>query len=288
MKLAGQNVIVTGGSQGLGRAIVEEFGSAGANVLFCARDEMQARGAMEAMKLIFSHGNRIVAQPCDVSNEDDVSRLFSYAESEFGAVNAVINNAGVQAPIGLAEENDWSEWRRCVEVNLFGTMLMCRAAIPIFKKVGCGKIVNLSGGGAASPRANYSAYAASKAAVVRLTETLAEELCGFRVDVNAVAPGALNTRMLAETLAAGSEQAGATAFGQAEKQAGSGGNSMQRAAALCVFLASPESNGITGRLLSAPWDPWSTLSARADELAASDIYTLRRILPEDRGRNWNE
>ena len=286
--LLARRVIVTGGSQGLGRAIVEACGRAGANVLFCARSEAQMKVAREELQPTFLEGNRVVAQTCDVSDEGDVARLFARAEAEFGVVDAVINNAGIQAPIGLAEDNDWAEWRRCVEVNLFGTMLMCRAAIPIFKKAGRGKIVNLSGGGAAAPRARYSAYAASKAAVVRLTETLAEELREFHIDVNAVAPGALNTQMLAQTLAAGAEQAGGAAFAQAEKQADGGGNSMEKAAALCVYLASPESNGITGRLLSAPWDPWQTLHERREELAASDIFTLRRIVPEDRGKNWHE
>jgi 3-oxoacyl-[acyl-carrier protein] reductase len=122
---------------------------------------------------------------------------------------------------------------------------------------------------------------------VRLTENLAEEVRPAHIDVNAVAPGALNTQMLEQTLAAGPELAGQGQFVQALKQKESGGSSIERAAALCVYLASSASDGITGRLISAPWDPWATLHERMAELGSSDIYTLRRIVPADRSRQWN-
>jgi NAD(P)-dependent dehydrogenase (short-subunit alcohol dehydrogenase family) len=156
------------------------------------------------------------------------------------------------------------------------------------KALGGGKIINLSGGGATSPLPSISAYAASKAAVVRFTETLAEELRPHRIDVNAMAPGPLNTRMLDEMLEAGPEAVGAAAHAKALKQKESGGAPIGNGAELCVFLASAESDGITGKLISAVWDPWKVLAARREELANSDIYCLRRIVPEDRGRNWTK
>jgi 3-oxoacyl-[acyl-carrier protein] reductase len=160
--------------------------------------------------------------------------------------------------------------------------------LPIFRAAGSGKIVNLSGGGATAPLPRLSAYAASKAAVVRFTETLAEELRGTRIDVNAVAPGALNTRLLDEVLAAGADKVGKSFYERALKQKAEGGAPLDKGAALCAFLLSDESAGISGRLLSAIWDPWSELPARRAELAESDIYTLRRIVPKDRGRDWGE
>jgi NAD(P)-dependent dehydrogenase (short-subunit alcohol dehydrogenase family) len=105
--------------------------------------------------------------------------------------------------------------------------------------------------------------------------------------VNAIAPGALNTRLLDDVLEAGPGRVGQTLYEQALAQKREGGAPLETAAALCAFFASPQSDGITGRLVSAVWDPWDELSARRDELAGSDIYTLRRIVPEDRGKSWS-
>ena len=131
-----------------------------------------------------------------------------------------------------------------------------------------------------------SAYAASKAALVRLTENLALELSGAGVDVNAIAPGALNTRLLDEMLAAGPARRGDEFYEGALRQRETGGNSLEYAAALSVFLASAASDGISGRLISAVWDDWASLAGRRTELAAGDVYTLRRIGPADRGLSW--
>lgn len=154
------------------------------------------------------------------------------------------------------------------------------------KRKGGGKIVNLSGGGATNPLPRLSAYAASKAAVVRLTETLAEELREFSIMVNAIAPGALNTRFLDEVLQAGPELVGSTFYEKALKQRNTGGAPIEKGVALCVYLASSASDGITGKLISALWDPWERLADLQTELRSSDIYTLRRIVPEDRGKKF--
>ncbi|MBA7616873.1 hypothetical protein ES703_24175 [subsurface metagenome] len=150
-----------------------------------------------------------------------------------------------------------------------------------------GKIINLSGGGAAGARPNFSSYAASKAALVRLTEVLAHETRDMGIDVNCLAPGAMNTRMLAVVLRAGPENAGAEEYRKAVRQSETGGAQPENAARLAVFLASSESDGISGRLVSAVWDNWQDLSKYREELKGSDIYTLRRIVPQDRGLDWD-
>ena len=149
-----------------------------------------------------------------------------------------------------AREVAWDEWVRCLEINLYGTFLPCRHAITRFKKSGYGKIINLSGGGATNPLPNISAYAASKAAVVRLTETLAEELRAFRVDVNAVAPGALNTRLLDEVLQAGPEKVGADFYARALKQSKEGGVPLELGADLCLYLASLRATALRANCLA--------------------------------------
>jgi NAD(P)-dependent dehydrogenase (short-subunit alcohol dehydrogenase family) len=276
VKLAGLTAIVTGASAGLGYAIAQAFITGGANVVICGRNAASLQPAHASLSALALSGQQVRMEACDVASEPQVNQLIQGAIQEFGSVQVLVNNAGVQGPIGPTED-----------LALDGVLFACRALIPHLRSQRYGKILNLSGGGAASPRPFFSAYAASKAAVVRLTENLAEELRGAGIDVNAIAPGALNTQMLEQTLAAGPELVGQGQFVQALKQKDSGGSSLERAAALCVYLASAAADGITGRLISAPWDPWPTLHEHKAELASSDIYTLRRIVPADRGKQWN-
>jgi 3-oxoacyl-[acyl-carrier protein] reductase len=147
--------------------------------------------------------------------------------------------------------------------------------------------VILSGGGATKPLPFLSAYAASKAGLVRFGETLAEEVKEFGIDVNLVAPGALNTRLLDEVLEAGPERVGEAFYNAALKQRDAGGTPLEYGANLCVHLASGASDGVSGRLISAQWDPWLRIGELKDELMGSDIYTLRRIVPNERGKNWD-
>jgi NAD(P)-dependent dehydrogenase (short-subunit alcohol dehydrogenase family) len=286
MKLSKLIVLVTGASQGLGRKIAEEFVREGAHVAICARDGKLIESTGKELERLASADQRILTGTCDVSLAKQVETLFDEIERRLGVVDVLVNNAGVYGPKGSSDTVDFADWRRAIEINLFGTFLPSRLAIRHMKQKGRGKIINLSGGGATSPMPRISAYAASKAAVVRLTETLAEEWREFSIDVNAVAPGALNTRLLDEILEAGPDAVGDAFFEKALKQRDSGGVPLEKAARLCAFLASSESDGITGKLISAQWDPWENLHKFREQLAQSDIYTLRRIVPEDRGLIW--
>lgn len=286
MKLKGLNALITGGSQGLGKAIAEQFLSEGANVFLCARNEKELNTTRSELATKFP-AQKILSKTCDVSNEPQVNELIAFALRELGSIDALVLNAGVYGPMGPTESVDLNEWRRAIDINLFGVLLPCRALIPHFKKAGRGKIVVLSGGGATNPLPNISSYAASKAAVVRLMETLAEELRPHHVDVNAIAPGALATRLVDEVLAAGPDKVGAVFFEKNKQWKEKGATPLELGAKLAVYLASAESNGITGKLISAQWDPWAKLAEHRDELAKSDIYCLRRIVPEDRGKKWS-
>lgn len=286
--LAGRSAVITGANQGLGRAIAEHYVRAGASVLLTARGaDLLNRTATELAPLATLPGQQVLARVADVARESDCNATAVQAIAELGNPCVLVNNAGVYGPFGLIEEADWSEWVKAVEINLFGTILMCRAFLPHVRAAKYGKIINLSGGGATAPLPRISSYAASKAAVVRFTETLAEETRGAGIDVNAIAPGALNTRLMDDLIAAGPEKVGKSFFDKMTKTRDSGGTPLDKGAELCVFLASAASDGISGRLISAVWDDWANLPGKKDELAAGDIYTLRRITPDDRG-GWKK
>jgi 3-oxoacyl-[acyl-carrier protein] reductase len=287
MDLIGRTAIITGANQGLGRAIATSFVRAGASVLLVARgEELLQRAEKELAALATQPGQIVRSMRGDVSDPESCAALIKRAQELLSEVTILVNNAGIYGPMGRIEEVDWTAWVETIQINLFGTVLMCRGVIPLMRARGYGKIINLSGGGATAPLPRISAYAASKVAIVRLTETLAEELRDAHIDVNAIAPGALNTRMLDEVLAAGPEKVGQSFYERALKQRDEGGAPLEKGAALAVFLASAVSDGITGRLLSAVWDDWASLPEKREQLAHSDIYTLRRIVPEDRGMAW--
>ena len=278
--LAGRGAIVTGASRGLGREIAEAFVRAGASVLLVARGAAALEGAGAELERVAGRGGpQVTVMAADVSEPEACAAVAERARALLPDFGILVNNAGVYGPIGRLEDVDWAAWVEAMRINLFGTALMCRAVIPLLRARGSGKIVNLSGGGATAPLPRFTAYAAAKAAVVRLTETLAEEVRAARIDVNAIAPGALNTRLLDEVLAAGPAAAGEAFYQRALRQREEGGVPLARAAALALFLASPASDGITGRLLSAVWDDWAALAGRGARLAGTDLYTLRRVTP---------
>jgi len=285
--LEGRAALITGASQGLGKEIAAAYLRAGASVAICARSAAVLDQTRTELAPLATRGQRILALPCDVSKPDQVTRVVDESVAAFPQLDVVVNCAGVYGPKGPVETNDWGAWVEAIEINLYGAVLLSRASVPHLKQRGYGKIIQLSGGGATAPLPRLSAYAAAKAAVVRFAETLAVELAPHKIDVNCIAPGALNTRMLDEILEAGPEVVGEEFYQRSLKQKQSGGAPLAGGAALAVFLAGHDSDGVTGRLISAVWDPWRDLAAYRDELTGSDIYTLRRIVPGDRGKTWD-
>jgi NAD(P)-dependent dehydrogenase (short-subunit alcohol dehydrogenase family) len=286
--LAGRSALVTGASQGLGLEISRHYVDAGANVFICARHDAALEQARAELASRAKDDRRVGVRVADVSNPEQVDELVQAATKYFPDLSILVNNAGVYGPKGPIGEVDWDLWVRAIEINLMGSVLPVRALIPQFKRIGHGKVIQLSGGGATSPLAGLSAYAASKTAVIRFAETLSLELRAHGVDVNAIAPGALNTRMLDEVLEAGPERVGQAFYQRALEQRSSGGTPLEHGARLAVWLASGASDGISGKLLSALWDPWRELAERRAELVDSDVYTLRRIVPSDRGLDWGD
>jgi 3-oxoacyl-[acyl-carrier protein] reductase len=287
MKLNGRAAIITGASQGLGAAIAARFAAEGASLALCARNEAEI--AAKRDELLAAHPTaKILAERADVASESEMDAFFAAAERQLGRIDILVNNAGIYGPMGTIDTVDWGDWVKAIAINLTGNVYCARKAVQLFKPNRYGKIINLSGGGATNPLPGISAYAASKAALVRFTETLALELQEFGIDVNAVAPGALATRLTDELIAAGPDKVGNVLYSRMLTIQKEGGTPLDLGAELCVYLASAESDGLTGRLISAPWDPWPfSAEARAD-IAGSDIYTLRRIVPKERGKDWGD
>jgi NAD(P)-dependent dehydrogenase (short-subunit alcohol dehydrogenase family) len=283
--LAGRSALITGASQGLGREIAQAYLAEGANVFLCARNDAALATTAQELAADARDGAQVGFQAADVSDRDAVRSLVAAAVARFPGLSILVSNAGVYGPKGPIDQVDWDEWVRAIEINLFGSVLVARELIPQLRAVGSGKIIQLSGGGATQPLEGLSSYAASKSAVVRFMETLALELAADHVDVNAIAPGAMNTRMLDELLAAGPGAVGEAFYAKAIQQRDSGGTPLAKGAELTVWLGSAASDGVTGKLLSAVWDPYREFDAHQEDLA-TDIYTLRRIVPGDRGMDW--
>jgi len=274
MMLRDKVSIITGASMGIGKGIAQVFLAEGCRCVLVARGKAPLETAREELSGI---GPRVAAFPGDVSDEDTVRALVEYTLEEFGAIDILVNNAGVYGPIGLITDVDSQRWWEAVRINLFGAFLCSKHVIGAMIKQGRGgKIINLGGGGASGPFPRFSAYAASKVAIVRLTETLAEEVREYRIDVNAIAPGPVNTRLLDQVLQAG-EASGRQFFERSLKQKVEGGTSHEVVGALAVVLASQQSDGLAGRYISAVWDNWREIVDHLPEIMGSELYTLRRV-----------
>ena len=282
-ELAGRGAIITGANRGLGRVIAEHFVRAGASVLLTARDSDLLSQVHRELAPLARGDQKVLSRAGDVAKREDCDAWVAEASRQLPNFCIMVNNAGIHGAKGALEESDWDQWVRTIQINLLGPVYLSRAVIPPFKEKRYGKIINLSGGGATAPMPHVSAYAASKVALVRTTETLAVELKDWHIDVNAIAPGAMNTRMLEEVLEAGPQKVGKDLYERSLKQKAEGGTPPEKAASLAVFLASSQTDGITGRLISAVWDDWRKLPKQREQLSKTDVFTLRRIVPNDRG-----
>jgi len=274
------NLVLTGSSTGIGRALAVHLLAQGHRVWGLARSD-QADFAAQ-------HPGTFFASRCDVADWAQVESAASTVAATWSHLDGLVCCAGIQGEIGPAITADPAKWSATVRANLDGTYYPFRAFHGLLaRSPRRAKVIAFSGGGATKPRVNFSAYGVAKTGVVRLIETLAEELRDRPIDLNSIAPGAINTRLTDEVLALGPTVAGAAEYAAAVKQKASGGASLDKALGLVTWLLSPASDGISGRLLAAPWDPWSTLDRHAQNLAKSDIYTLRRIVPEERGTRFD-
>jgi NAD(P)-dependent dehydrogenase (short-subunit alcohol dehydrogenase family) len=258
-------IVLTGASSGIGQNLCAHWEAQGHQVWGLSRRLKDVPGK---------------SAQCDVSDWQSVCRAADQVRAHWQSCDALVCAAGTQGAIGPAMENDPLEWQQTLQSNLVGTYFPIRAFFPLVKPTSQrGKIICFSGGGATGPRANFSAYACAKTGIVRLVETLAKEWSDHRLDINSVAPGAVATAMTDEVLRLGPERAGKADFEAARKTKEQGAEVLAKVRGLLDFLLSSKSDGLSGKLLSAPWDPWSEMGPQSASLTDSELYTLRRVTP---------
>ena len=266
-----RHAVVTGSSSGIGRFLAESLAQRGHEICGLARSPQK----------------RFNFQ-CDVSDYSALQNCAAGITAKWKAIDGLVCCAGIQEPIGPAMETDPATWRSALAVNLDGTFFSIRALYPLLRRASRrAKIICFSGGGSTSPRPNFAAYGVAKTGVVRLVETLAAEWDKLPLDINAVAPGAIYTRMTEQVLAHGEKLVGKKEFESARSLSRDNSDKLGKVLGLVEFLLSANSDGISGKLISAQWDPWERLAEHKPDLD-SDIYTLRRIVPDDRGKKWGD
>jgi len=279
-------VVITGASRGLGAHLAYSFWARGWNIVLVARN--QTKLTQLCKELPPSPNQAALVFQCDLSKPEEVALLVKNIVEKLPRLDVLINNAAIHGPIGPLKENNLILWSEAIQVNLLAPVALCHGLIGLIANSGGGSIINLSGGGATGPRENFTAYATSKAALVRFSETLAHEVQAQKIRVNCIAPGAMKTTLLEEVVTSGGSIAGIREFQIAKNVFSQGGASMDEVAELALFLASDASLGVTGKLISALWDNWREWPSHRDLLSLSDVYTLRRIAGRDRGMEWGD
>jgi NAD(P)-dependent dehydrogenase (short-subunit alcohol dehydrogenase family) len=273
MILKNKTALITGASGVIGKTIAEFFAKEGCNLILASRSG--------------GHFGETKIHKVDVADLESIKNLMKIAEHDFGKLDILVTAAGIYGEIGTIEASDPVKWMDAVKVNLLGTMLSVKYALPLLKKSGKGKIIVFAGGGD-GPLPNFTSYASSKGAVLRFVESASKELSPYGIDINAVSPGLVNSGFVQDMIKAGPGRAGEDKYKEALEQVSGEAEtaSPEKAAGLAVFLASGKSDGLTGKNISAVWDKWAQFPTHIEEIKQTDIYNWRRIKPKDRGYDW--
>lgn len=251
--------VVTGGSRGVGLAIARALKNAGHEIALVARSESELAAAAGEVGAL--------ALTADVRNPDAVEQAAAKVEQELGPVDLLVNNAGTLAAIGPLWEVEAGDWWLDVETSLRGALLCSQAVLPGMLERGRGRIVNVSSYAAIRPSPFQSGYAAAKAALLSLTESLAVSTAERGIAVFAISPGFVRTAMTDR-------------LRESFPEAGSGGEvDAARSGELVVFLASGAADALSGRFLHA-LDDVEDLARRADVVVRDDLYVMRLRKPE--------
>jgi NAD(P)-dependent dehydrogenase (short-subunit alcohol dehydrogenase family) len=274
-----KSIAIAGASSGIGAALTRALAADGHELFVCARRTDRLAKVAEGYRSVFYAG-------CDVGREAEVENFFRQVAERTNSLDVLIHCAAILGPIGVFHEVNSDEWMAAVRTNLFGAYLVAKNAVPLMKAEHRPRIIILSGGGAFDPMPRVSAYGVSKAAIVRLVETLAVELAPRNIAVNAVAPGFVATEIHQTTLAAGRELGGEH-YDRTAKLVSEWDDSMDVPIDCVRYMLSEAARRLTGKTISARYDPWGEpeFDQRIDQIMASPLYTAQRTVPvhlEDR------
>lgn len=276
--------VIAGATGFLGSLLAEHYSALGVSLILIGRDERKIKDLERDLKAKSTSEVKTLIVDFE---KDYISLLRNQLAPRKKQLDFFICAIGDQQPIGPTIFTDQNEWTKCIHTNLIVPVNLAKLFAEFFLANSKGSIIVTSGGGAANPRANFSAYASGKAGLVRFVETFAEELIETRIRINAIAPGVLPSRMMHEILSDPGKS------GQTEVELA--GIRLQdnlwdkgKVLSLCDFLISDKSTEISGKLISANWDNWVEWPKHMNELKHSDLYTLRRITGRDRSQDWGD
>lgn len=286
MILKNRIALITGASRGIGKEISKKFLLNGASIIICSKNKARIEKTKKELKNLNLHKSQFIKEyVVNLASEKETNLFCKEIISSYPALDILINCAGVHGPLGKLENYSMQNFRDTLEINLISPINICTHFLKEFKNKNYGKIINFSGGGATSPLPEMNAYSLSKVALVRFTENISAELKDYNIDINAIAPGAILTDMNKSILNAGPEEVGTNYYEKLKEKFKKDSGDINIVTDLTLYLASKESDGISGKLISAIWDNWKNFDKFKDTLISTDIYNLRRILPEDRGEN---
>jgi NAD(P)-dependent dehydrogenase (short-subunit alcohol dehydrogenase family) len=263
-------VLVTGAGRGIGKRLAMGFAAQGARVGLLARSKAE----LDLCQLEIEHaGGSALRLRGDVADFEHVSAAVDRMRVHFGShPRILLCAAAILGPIGPFAASSPQSWDEVIRTNLLGVLNACRAVLPPMQEARSGKIILLAGGGATPAHPNFAVYNATKNALIHFAETLAEEAGEHNIQVNCLAAGATYTHMTDQILAAG-ERAGWREIEEAKQTRLTGGVPPEKQIELALFLASEESNHISGRLISVH-DDWKKLK---DKTVSPELYRLRRV-----------
>jgi len=240
MKLAGKVAVITGATDGIGKAIALTFAKEGAKVVMIGRDETKGKTALEEVKKC----GQAVFIKADVSDSSQVKRMIERAAQEFGRIDVLVNNAAV-CPAGTVLSTSEETWDYVIDLNLKGVFLCSKYAIPYMQKNGGGAIVNVGSINSLMAMENEAAYDASKGGVLMLTKATALDFAKANIRVNCILPGAIETTMLRASLGTSPDPVKARQWITSKHPVGRVGEPRE-IAEVALFLASDSSSFVTG------------------------------------------